>query len=151
MSEVYEAETPDGRRIAVKVFRDEAKSRFLRDRFMAEARLLKTLYHPNIVRVHDCGIDCETGSAWFAMDLALGVDGNPCTLASVGSRVPRDRPGRAVATRPPLGCVSAQVCANMIYYRPLSNCRNIPQVFSADHAAGMFSFARRHPLKKRAE
>ena len=80
MSEVYEAETPDGRRIAVKVFRDEKHSRFLRDRFMAEARLLKTLYHPNIVRVHDCGIDGETGRAWFAMDLVLGADGKARTL-----------------------------------------------------------------------
>ena len=80
MSEVCEAETPDGRRIAVKVFRDEKQSRFLRDRFMAEARLLKTLYHPNIVRVHDCGIDGETGRAWFAMDLVLGADGKARTL-----------------------------------------------------------------------
>ena len=38
MSGVYEAEAPDGRRIAVKVFRDGKRSRFLRDRFMAEAR-----------------------------------------------------------------------------------------------------------------
>jgi len=82
MSEVYEAETPDGRRIAVKIFRDEKQSRFLRDRFIAEARLLKTLYHPNIVRVHDCGIDGETGSAWFAMDLVLGADGKARTLES---------------------------------------------------------------------
>ena len=80
MSEVYEAETPDGRRIAVKLFRDEKQSCFLRDRFMAEARLLKTLYHPNIVRVHDCGIDGETGRAWFAMDLVLGADGKARTL-----------------------------------------------------------------------
>ena len=84
MSEVYEAETPDGRKIAVKVFRDGQQSRFLRDRFMAEARLLKTIYHPNIVRVHDCGLDGETGRAWFAMDLVLGADGESHTLANSG-------------------------------------------------------------------
>ena len=83
MSEVYEAETPDGRRVAVKIFRDERQSRFLRDRFMAEARLLKTLYHPGIVRVHDCGIDGETGRAWFAMDIVLGADGKARTLEDV--------------------------------------------------------------------
>lgn len=81
MSGVYEAEAPDGRRIAVKVFRDGKRSRFLRDRFMAEARLLKTLYHPNIVRVHDCGADEGTGRPWFAMDLVLGADGKSRTLA----------------------------------------------------------------------
>ncbi|MBQ2628222.1 MAG: protein kinase [Kiritimatiellae bacterium] len=80
MSEVYEAEATDGRRLAVKVFRDEKQSRFLRNRFMAEARLLKTLYHPNIVRVHDCGIDGESGRAWFAMDLVLDADGKARTL-----------------------------------------------------------------------
>ena len=57
MADVYEAVALDKRKVAVKIFRDEKQSSFLRGRFMAEAKLLKTLYHPNIVRVHDCGID----------------------------------------------------------------------------------------------
>ena len=68
MADVYEAVAPDKRKVAVKIFRDEKQSSFLRGRFMAEAKLLKTLYHPNIVRVHDCGIDGKRGSAWFATD-----------------------------------------------------------------------------------
>ena len=83
MSDVYEAEASDGHRVAVKVFRREKDSRFLEKRFMAEAKLLKTLYHPNIVRVRDFGIDDDTGRAWFAMDLVLGADGRVQTLEDV--------------------------------------------------------------------
>ena len=83
MSEVYEATTPDGRRVALKVFRREKDGGFLEERFMAEARLLKTLYHPNIVRVHDFGICAETRRAWFTMDLVLCADGKARTLEDV--------------------------------------------------------------------
>ena len=83
MSDVYEAEASDGYRVAVKVFRREKESRFLEKRFMAEAKLLKTLYHPNIVRVMDFGIDDDTGRAWFAMDLVLGAAGCVQTLEDV--------------------------------------------------------------------
>ena len=83
MSDVYEAEAPDGHRVAVKVFRREKESRFLEKRFMVEAKLLKTLYHPNIVRVRDFGIDGDTGRAWFAMDLVLGAAGCVQTLEDV--------------------------------------------------------------------
>ena len=86
MADVYEAETVDGRRVALKVFRSEKGSRFLKERFMAEAKLLKRLYHPNIVRVHDCGVDKATGRAWFAMDLVLDADGNAMTLENVRRR-----------------------------------------------------------------
>ena len=83
MSDVYEAKAADGRSVALKVFRSKKDSHFLEERFLAEARLLKTLYHPNVVRVHDCGISSETGRAWFAMDLVLCADGKPRTLESV--------------------------------------------------------------------
>ena len=86
MADVYEAEAADGRHVALKVFRNEKGSRFLEERFMAEAKLLKTLYHPNIVRVHDCGMDKATGRAWFAMDLVLDADGNAMTLENVRRR-----------------------------------------------------------------
>ena len=80
MADVFEAEAPDGRRVAVKMFRNEKGSHFLKERFMVEAKLLGTLYHPNIVRVHDYGVDETTGRAWFAMDLVLGADGKSKTL-----------------------------------------------------------------------
>ena len=80
MADVFEAEAPDGRRVAVKIFRNEKGSHFLKERFMVEAKLLGTLYHPNIVRVHDYGVDETTGRAWFAMDLVLGADGKSKTL-----------------------------------------------------------------------
>ena len=86
MADVYEAEAADGRHVALKVFRSEKGSRFLEERFMAEAKLLKTLYHPSIVRVHDCGVDTATGRAWFAMDLVLDADGNATTLENVRRR-----------------------------------------------------------------
>lgn len=83
MSDVYEAEDPAGRHVAVKVFRNEKGSRFLEERFKAEARLLGTLFHPRIVRVHDFGIDGPTGRAWFVMDLVLSSDGASTTLEDV--------------------------------------------------------------------
>ena len=83
MSDVYEAEASGGHRVAVKVFRREKDSRFLEKRFIAEAKLLKTLYHPNIVRVRDFGIDDDTDRAWFAMDLVLDADGSVQTLEDV--------------------------------------------------------------------
>ena len=79
MSDVYEAEDASGRRVALKVFRTEKDSRFLEGRFRVEAKLLQTLYHPRVVRVHDSGID-EEGRAWYAMDLVLSRDGEPMTL-----------------------------------------------------------------------
>ena len=80
MADVFEAEAPDERHVAVKMFRNEKGSHFLKERFMVEAKLLGTLYHPNIVRVHDYGVDETTGRAWFAMDLVLGADGKSKTL-----------------------------------------------------------------------
>ena len=79
-SDVYEIESPDGRRYARKVFRGEGRGRFLKERFIAEAKLLKTLYHPGIVRVHDFCVDAATGDAWYTMDLVLGADGKSWTL-----------------------------------------------------------------------
>ena len=86
MGEVFEAEAPDGRRVALKVFHAEKSRRFLEERFRAEARLLKTLYHPRIVRVHDFGVDESDGRAWYAMDLVLGEDGTAQTLEDVRRR-----------------------------------------------------------------
>ena len=83
MSDVFEVESPDGRRLALKAFRQEKECRFLKERFIAEAKILQTLYHPRIVRVHEYGIDEKNGCPWYAMDLVVDLDGTPSTLEDV--------------------------------------------------------------------
>lgn len=83
MSEVFEAEASDGKRYALKKFRNENGARFLEERFRAEARLLQTLYHPGIVRVYDYGYDAENSQAWYVMDLVTGEDPSSVTLADI--------------------------------------------------------------------
>ena len=83
---MFEAESPDGRRFALKVFRREKQSHFLRERFIAEAKILQRLYHPRIVRVYEYGIDDTNGSLWFTMDLVTGSDGTPTTLETIRRR-----------------------------------------------------------------
>ena len=86
MADVFEVEAPDGRRFAMKVFRAEKSRRFLEERFIAEARLLSTLYHPNVVRVHDWGVDDGEGHPWYVMDLVLDANGCVSTLENVRCR-----------------------------------------------------------------
>lgn len=58
MSEVYEAVAPDGKAVALKVFSSRrSDADFLRKRFLAEGRILSRLAHPNLVHVHECGVD----------------------------------------------------------------------------------------------
>ena len=83
---MFEAEARDGTHCALKVFRPESESRILKDRFLSEARLLETIYHPRIVRVHDHGIDEVEGVAWMAMDLVLDENGGVSTLEDVRKR-----------------------------------------------------------------
>lgn len=83
MGGVYEVEHVElGVRRALKVFTriDDAE---LRRRFLAEGRLLARLVHPRLVRVHDLGVDAETGLVWFAMDLVLDGRGMSRTLEDV--------------------------------------------------------------------
>ena len=86
MADVFEVESPDGCRFALKVFRREKDSSFLHDRFIAEAKILTTIYHPRIVRVHEYGIDETTGEPWFVMDLMTDADGTPSTLENARKR-----------------------------------------------------------------
>ena len=72
MSVVYEA-VHDGlkSRHAVKVFdatTSGSDTATLADKFLAEARILATLRHPNIVRVTDCGTLAD-GRPFYVMDL----------------------------------------------------------------------------------
>src|SRR5271166_3108137 len=74
MGEVYLAEHPRlPRRDALKILPAEASadSEF-RERFLREADLAATLFHPNIVGVHDRGE--FNGQLWIAMDYVDGTD-----------------------------------------------------------------------------
>lgn len=83
MGAVYEVEHVElGVRRALKVF-TRVDSDDLRQRFLAEGRLLARLVHPRLVRVHDLGVDVETGLVWFAMDLVLDGTGSPRTLEDI--------------------------------------------------------------------
>ena len=85
MAEVYEVEHERlGVRRAMKVFVKEGeRAESLRARFLAEGRLLARLDHPGLVKVHDCGVDEATGRPYLTMDLVLGADGEPHTLATL--------------------------------------------------------------------
>ncbi len=77
MSEVYLAQHPRlPRRDALKILPEPdrfagADSGF-RERFLREAELAATLWHPNIIQVHDRGE--FDGQLWIAMDYVEGAD-----------------------------------------------------------------------------
>ena len=73
-------------RLAVKVLDPELASsdeRYMR-RFVREARILRDLDHPNIVKVHEYGEELRADSPlplyYSVMDLVRGPDGPPLTL-----------------------------------------------------------------------
>lgn len=75
MSVIYSAANDKLKsRHAIKLFDVQAcRNRdALSKKFIAEARLLATLKHPNIVRVTDCGT-LQDGRPWYAMDFIEGV------------------------------------------------------------------------------
>ncbi|NUO48996.1 MAG: serine/threonine protein kinase [Polyangiaceae bacterium] len=82
LGEVMGARDQDiGRRVAVKRLRQEVKSDATLLRFAEEIRTIGKLEHPNIVPVHDVGID-EQGDHYFVMKY---VDGE--TLETVIERL----------------------------------------------------------------
>ena len=85
MAEVYEAVHEQlGVHRALKVFTgDGERAELLRSRFLAEGRLLARLEHPRLVKVYDCGMDETTNVTYLTMDLVLGTDGKPHTLAAL--------------------------------------------------------------------
>ena len=85
MAEVYEAVHEQlGVHRAMKVFTgDGERAELLRSRFLAEGRLLARLEHPRLVKVYDCGMDETTNMPYLTMDLVLGTDGKPHTLATL--------------------------------------------------------------------
>lgn len=82
MGAVYEVEHASlGVHYALKTFTlDHGREAFLRDRFLAEGRVMARLSHPNLARVFDLGEDPDTGAWYFVMDLVLYDDGQPYTL-----------------------------------------------------------------------
>ena len=84
MGTVYEVESDDGGRRALKAFtRDHGDVEALRRRFRTEGKALQLLRHPNLMRVHELGEDAASGSLYFVMDLVLDSSGAARTLADV--------------------------------------------------------------------
>jgi len=92
MGSVYEVEHVRlGVRFALKAFSlAEGDRAFLRKRFAAEGRILARIRDPRVVRVIDLDVESATDTPYFVMDLVLGPDGAPQTLAgaSAAGRVP---------------------------------------------------------------
>ena len=63
-----------GRPVAVKIFPSELAKGEARDRFLREARVVGQLSHPNVIVVHDMGIDQSTQTPYLVMEF---IDGTP--------------------------------------------------------------------------
>lgn len=73
-----------GAHYALKAFTlDHGHVNLLKERFLAEGRVLARLRHPNLVRVFDLDVDEASQTVYFVMDLVLCGDGRPRTLADV--------------------------------------------------------------------
>ena len=69
---------------ALKTFvLDHGHVKLLKERFLAEGRILARLRHPNLVRVFDLDVDAATGVPYFVMDLVQYKDGDSYTLADL--------------------------------------------------------------------
>jgi serine/threonine-protein kinase len=63
-----------GRPVAVKLFPAELARGEARDRFLREARVVGQLSHPNVITLHDMGIEEATQTPYLVMEL---IDGTP--------------------------------------------------------------------------
>jgi eukaryotic-like serine/threonine-protein kinase len=63
-----------GRPVAVKLFPAELAHGEARDRFLREARVVGQLSHPNIITLHDMGIEDATQTPYLVMEF---IDGTP--------------------------------------------------------------------------
>jgi len=77
MGEVYEVEHVRlGVRYALKAFvLAHGHVDLLRERFVAEGKILARLNHPNLVRVFEMDFDAASNSLYFVMDLVVGEAG----------------------------------------------------------------------------
>jgi len=85
MGAVYEVEHAQlGVHYALKTFTFEGgHGKLLKNKFLAEGKVLARLRHPHLVRVFDLNFDEATGTPYFVMDLVLSEDGAPRTLADI--------------------------------------------------------------------
>ena len=79
MGTVYLGHDPViGRSVAIKVItarpETEDEARQYRERFLREAQAAGALVHPNIVAVHDIGLDPSTGRPYIVMEHVAGQD-----------------------------------------------------------------------------
>jgi len=63
-----------GRPVAIKLFPSEIAQGEARDRFLREARVVGQLSHPNIITLHDMGIEESTQTPYLVMEF---IDGLP--------------------------------------------------------------------------
>lgn len=81
-AEVYEGNDERlGRRVAIKVLREDVAAPRARDRFLREARAAAQVRHPNVLAVFDVGEDAAI--SWFTMPLVVGE--------SLSARLQRER------------------------------------------------------------
>ena len=108
MGTVYEVvHTKLGVHYALKTFTlDHGRVKLLKERFLAEGRILARLHHPNLVRVFDLDIDAATGTPYFVMDMVQYKDGYSYTLADL-------EPGGADEER--LAAWFVQLCSALDY------------------------------------
>ena len=85
MGAVYEVEhTQLGVHYALKTFTFEGgHDDLLKNKFLAEGKVLARLQDPHLVRVFDLDFDETSDALYFVMDLVLYKDGGPHTLADV--------------------------------------------------------------------
>ncbi|BBZ66440.1 hypothetical protein MINS_18690 [Mycolicibacterium insubricum] len=90
MGEVYLAQHPRlPRRDALKLLTaDVSVDPSFRERFLQEADLASTLWHPHIVGVHDRG-ECD-GQLWISMDYVEGEDASGVLAGSYPDGMPPD-------------------------------------------------------------
>jgi serine/threonine-protein kinase len=62
-----------GRAVAVKLFRSELAEGAARERFIREARVVGQLTHPNIITLHDMGIEESTQTPYLVMEFVEGM------------------------------------------------------------------------------
>ena len=63
-----------GRPVAIKIFPAEIAQGEARDRFLREARVVGQLSHPNIITLHDMGIEESAQTPYLVMEF---IDGTP--------------------------------------------------------------------------
>ena len=70
-----------GKEYALKAFKMESDDASMaKERFRAEAQVLKRLDHPGLPKVHDLGFDEEAECYYLVQDLIVGEDGKPHEL-----------------------------------------------------------------------